>query len=449
MVGGKFEVELGQLKYFVAVITSHAVGRPQVRCSQKRKAAADAAKKKIIRNHRSGEVGTPTVAHVIRLQKREKDRRSRCFLVSSCAGRCCGDSSSLNMTSGDEIFGDKVIDEDAWLTENFYSLSFWTCHDLNSGWSEFEYGNKDVNSDTVLELGHVGPHSKHFSTLCFDDDIEIESSEPLEESMEEEQAAYILGFVVPEKKNYIPYIKAEKYRLLIGISYVHSKGFIYCDMKPSNVLVFLIIDHEYDSIVEVCLKLTDFGLSLRVVENETHTYWDRGSKKCCYNRGALLYASPESTACKIHGKAVDIWAIGCIVVEMITGRWLSSCCEGIDDLDFKITHEEPVISSNVSNICKDFLAKCFEMDHSWRWTADMLLSQPFIKSGTFSKYHPEDHGLITNKVILNPFSHGRRSWVSKQHWYSTCFHVPSSDNLRPGYAIFPAEKAQFSQLACN
>ncbi|XP_016473690.2 mitogen-activated protein kinase kinase kinase 20-like [Nicotiana tabacum] len=220
-------------------------------------------------------------------------------------------------------------------------------------------------------------------------------------------------------------------------------------MKPSNVLVFLIIDHEYDSIVDVCLKLADFGLSLRVVENETHTYWDRGSKKCCYNRGALLYASPESTACKIHGKAVDIWAIGCIVVEMITGRRLSSCCEGIDDLDFKITHEEPVISSNVSNICKDFLAKCFEMDHSWRWTADMLLSQPFIKSGTFSKYHPEDHGLITNKVILNPFSHGRRSWVSKQHWYSTCFHVPSSDNLRPGYAIFPAEKAQFSQLACN
>ncbi|XP_019232118.1 PREDICTED: uncharacterized protein LOC109212874 [Nicotiana attenuata] len=44
--------------------------------------------------------------------------------------------------------------------------------------------------------------------------MEIESSELLEESMEEEQAAYILGFVVPERKNYIPRIKAEKAGIL-------------------------------------------------------------------------------------------------------------------------------------------------------------------------------------------------------------------------------------------
>nr|XP_016466043.1 PREDICTED: mitogen-activated protein kinase kinase kinase 2-like [Nicotiana tabacum] len=232
------------------------------------------------------------------------------------------------------------------------------------------------------------------------------------------------------------------FQLLTGISHVHRKGFIHCDLKPSNILVFPTIDDEYGSIVDVRLKLADFGLSLRTVENETHTYWDRGSKKCRHHRGTLLYASPESVARGIHGKAVDIWALGCIVVEIITGRRLWSCHESVDDLDFKITHEEPVIPSNVSNICKDFLVKCFEKDHNWRWTADMLLNHPFIKNATSGKYHPEDHGLISNnKVIINPFSHCE-SWVCKQHLFSTCFHLPSSDNFRSRYANFPAENAQ-------
>ena len=46
------------------------------------------------------------------------------------------------MTYVDKISGGKVIDADAWLTEDFYGPSFWACHDLNSGMSEFEYGSK-------------------------------------------------------------------------------------------------------------------------------------------------------------------------------------------------------------------------------------------------------------------------------------------------------------------
>ncbi|XP_009607566.1 mitogen-activated protein kinase kinase kinase 20-like [Nicotiana tomentosiformis] len=287
---------------------------------------------------------------------------------------------------------------------------------------------------------------------CFGEDVSVENGKPTYNLLLEYAAGGTLHDLVDiysKSKTMLEESQVAYYsfQLLTGISHVHRKGFIHCDLKPSNILVFPTIDHEYDSIVDVRLKLADFGLSLRAVENETHTYWDRGSKKCRHNRGTLLYASPESVACGIHGKAVDIWALGCIVVEMITGRRLWSCCEGIDDLDFKITHEQPVIPSNVSNICKDFLAKCFEKDYNWRWTADMLLTHPFIKSATSSsKYHPKDHGLmISNRVIINPFSQYRRSWVSKQHLFSTCFQVPSNDN----FGIFPAENAQSSKLACN
>ncbi|XP_070004496.1 uncharacterized protein [Nicotiana sylvestris] len=70
--------------------------------------------------------------------------------------------------------------------------------------------NEDVNSNTILELRRIDPHSIHFSTLCLDDDMEIESSEPLEEQMNEEQGAYILEFIVSKSQNYIPHLKAKK-----------------------------------------------------------------------------------------------------------------------------------------------------------------------------------------------------------------------------------------------
>jgi len=46
-----------------------------------------------------------------------------------------------------------------------------------------------------------------------DDDMEIESSEPLEEPMDEEWGAYILEFVVTERQNYISHPKAKKCRM--------------------------------------------------------------------------------------------------------------------------------------------------------------------------------------------------------------------------------------------
>ena len=55
----------------------------------------------------------------------------------------------------------------------------------------------DVTSDAVLELERIDPHPIYFLTLCLDDDIKIESFEPLEEPTDEEQGAYILEFIVP------------------------------------------------------------------------------------------------------------------------------------------------------------------------------------------------------------------------------------------------------------
>jgi len=69
---------------------------------------------------------------------------------------------------------------------------------------------EDVESPGV----HIGPHSKHFFTLCFDDDMKIELSEPIEESTKEEQGPYILELSMRERQDYVPHLKTKKYRIV-------------------------------------------------------------------------------------------------------------------------------------------------------------------------------------------------------------------------------------------
>ncbi|MCE3215669.1 hypothetical protein HAX54_003167 [Datura stramonium] len=77
----------------------------------------------------------------------------------------------------------------------------------------------DAKHNAILELGLIGPHSKHFSTLCLVGNLEIEPSKPMERGVDEEQFPYILQFVMPKTHNDIPHLRAKKGKmqhLLLG-----------------------------------------------------------------------------------------------------------------------------------------------------------------------------------------------------------------------------------------
>jgi len=94
-----------------------------------------------------------------------------------------------------------------------------------------------------------------------------------------------------------------------ALAYAHERGFVHCDFKPANV--FLTDTAE--------VKVIDFGIArvFQRPEEETEaTIFDPGSL------GALTpaYASPEMLEHREPDPRDDVYALGCITYELLTGK---------------------------------------------------------------------------------------------------------------------------------
>lgn len=86
--------------------------------------------------------------------------------------------------------------------------------------------------------------------------------------------------------------------VILALAYLHSKEIAYRDMKPENCLV------DRDGYP----KLVDFGFA-KVIQGKSYTL--------C---GTPEYLAPELVLGKGHNKAVDYWAFGILLYEMVAGH---------------------------------------------------------------------------------------------------------------------------------
>lgn len=95
-------------------------------------------------------------------------------------------------------------------------------------------------------------------------------------------------------------VKSFTKQILEGLEFLASKSIIHCDLKPENVLIS---DTENGKV-----KIIDFGSSCYESER-VYTYIQ-----------SRFYRSPEVILGMAYNEQIDIWSLGCIVSELLTGR---------------------------------------------------------------------------------------------------------------------------------
>uniref|UniRef100_A0A8C1TN21 mitogen-activated protein kinase n=1 Tax=Cyprinus carpio TaxID=7962 RepID=A0A8C1TN21_CYPCA len=180
------------------------------------------------------------------------------------------------------------------------------------------------------------------------------------------------------------------YQILRGLKYIHSADIIHRDLKPSNLAVN-----------EDCeLKILDFGLA-RHTDDEMTGYV-----------ATRWYRAPEIMLNWMHyNMTVDIWSVGCIMAELLTGRTLFPGTDHINQLQqiMRLTGTPPASlisrmpSHEVSSLSPsplhlflikylilfvlavDLLEKMLVLDTDKRITAPEALAHPY-----FAQYHDPD-----------------------------------------------------------
>ncbi|XP_040576869.1 mitogen-activated protein kinase kinase kinase 4 isoform X3 [Lepeophtheirus salmonis] len=157
-------------------------------------------------------------------------------------------------------------------------------------------------------------------------------------------------------------------QLLEAVTVLHENQIVHRDIKGANIF----LTDEMQNI-----KLGDFGCAVKIKAQKTVV----GELKEFV--GTQAFMAPEVFTSNMkdgHGRAADIWSIGCVVVEMATGNipWHELAS------DYQILYKvgmggSPSPPEHMSHEGKNFLTLCFKHNPKARATAEDLLIHPFLK----------------------------------------------------------------------
>jgi serine/threonine protein kinase len=188
-----------------------------------------------------------------------------------------------------------------------------------------------------------------------------------------------------------------------ALEYAHERGIIHRDLKPANVKV------TNDDAV----KVLDFGLAKALegdpssIDISTSSTISRMATMQGVLLGTAAYMSPEQAKAKSVDRRADIWAFGCVLYEMLTGKQAFTG-ETVTDTLASIIKEEPdwkLLPSATPMRVRVLLQRCLQKDPKQRLRdiGDARISLDEVLSGA-----PE--GAASTGAAV-PIWHGAVPWA--------------------------------------
>lgn len=145
--------------------------------------------------------------------------------------------------------------------------------------------------------------------------------------------------LIPEQKALPMFVE-----ILDTVAYIHNKGFLHLDIKSNNVMIQ----------PNGKIKLIDLGIASRMSEASSSTGF-----------GTPAYMPPEQSEKGCCGKYTDIFALGIVLFEMLTGALPFTSQTSVDEIRRKIKYAPtpqmrdyyPFVGQNLQYIVERALAK--------------------------------------------------------------------------------------------
>lgn len=156
-------------------------------------------------------------------------------------------------------------------------------------------------------------------------------------------------------------------QICLGLEYAHNQGIIHRDLKPSNVMVL----NNPDRVSVV--KILDFGVAKVASENQRLTATD-------VIVGSPLYMSPEQALASADKPQTDIYSLGCLMFEVLTGVPPFKGPTALDTLSMHRNAAPPLISEISSSNefperLIDLVDRCLRKDPTKRPKSALEISE--------------------------------------------------------------------------